>query len=434
MPHRRSGLPWVVCAVFGVSAVAVLAWTAREDRPSSPRNLGHLDATLDHLISLPTAAAADEALEFADAWAGATFESPICVAVPADGSDRVFVVQRTGKIVVRKKQRSADAPPPAKTVVDLGQFFDKRAIEEGQGGLLTLAFHPQFKSNGRFFVFYGTGNPNKAVVAGYRMSAADPDVADPASGQVLLSVPKLHAAHFGGGLAFGPDGKLYVGLGDSGTADDPDNIGQDVRRLEGKILRLDVDAGGNAGAPYQVPPDNPWANSGNGVRGEIWAYGLRNPWRFSFDRELGTLWEADPGQKTREEVNVVPRAGNMGWAIMEGASPTPGRKAPQPRPTDLVGPVFDYGRDMGNCSIGGVVYRGQRCASIRGHYVFTDFMREKDNVFALPLDASGTRTTAGPRVLGTIAGCPSINEDAQGELYFCSLEEGKVLTIRPKRP
>ena len=434
MPHRWSGWPWVVCATFGAGAVAFLAMTpspGRRDATDGPAvRLGTLEAKIGQLVSLPTAAAADGALELVDAWTGGSFESPICVAVPADGSDRIFVVERTGKIVVRKKQRSAEAPPPAKTVIDLGALFDKRAIEEGQGGLLTLAFHPQFQSNGRFFVFYGTGNPNfRAVVAGYRMSAADPDVADPKSAQIVVSVPKLHASHYGGGLAFGPDGKLYVGLGDSATPDDPDNVGQDVRQLEGKILRLDVDG---AGAPYQVPPDNPWAKSGGGVRGEIWAYGLRNPWRFSFDRETGTLWEGDPGQKTREEINVVPRAGNLGWAIMEGSMPTPGRPPPRPAPTDLVAPVFDYGREMGNCSIGGVVYRGQRCATIRGQYLFSDYM--KGQIFVLPLDGTGTRTTGAPRVLAKCESCASINEDGQGELYFCALDDGKVLTLRPKAP
>jgi glucose/arabinose dehydrogenase len=425
MRHRSSGLAWAVCAVFGAGAIALVASTGGSPAAEGDR----IGATPEPVFSLPAAAAADDAFEFTDAWPGATFDSPICVAVPADGSDRVFVVQRTGKILSRKKQRSAEAPPPAKEVIDLGSLFDKRAIEEGQGGLLTLAFHPQFKSNGRFFVFYGTGNPNKAVIAAYKMGP-DGEVADARSAQVLLSIPKVHAAHYGGGLAFGPDGKLYVGLGDSGTKDDPDNIGQDVRKLEGKILRLDVDT---PGAPYTVPPDNPWAASGKGVKGEIWAYGLRNPFRISFDRDMGTLWEGDPGQKAREEINLVPRAGNLGWAIMEGSTPTPERPAPPQRPPDLVGPVFDYGRDMGSCSVGGVVYRGQRCASIRGHYIFSDFMKPERNVFALPLDASGKTTTGAPRVLGDVGSCCSINEDAQGELYFCALEDGKVLTLKPKR-
>ena len=379
-------------------------------------------------LCAPAARAAEPALEFADAWTGATFEAPVCVAAPADGTDRLFVVQRTGKVLVRRKQRGDEAPLPAKTFLDLGSLLG-RAADEGHAGLLTLAFDPGFRTNGRFFIFYGVVSPTaRAVVASYRTSATDPDAADPASARIVLSVPKPHPLHYGGGLAFGRDGKLYVGLGDHAMENDPDDVAQDLRTLEGKVLRLDVDGG----APYAVPSDDPWAKAGNGVRGEIWAYGLRNPWRISFDRETGALWTADPGQKTREEVDVVPRAGNLGWAVMEGASPTPGRTPPKPPPTDLVGPVFDYGRDLGSCSIGGVVYRGQRCASIRGQYVFSDYGAEK--VFALPLDAAGTRATAGPRVLGKVGSCCSIDEDAQGELYFCSLDDGRVLTLRPQAP
>ena len=373
------------------------------------------------------ARAADEALEFADAWTRATFESPICLAAPADGTDRLFVVQRTGKVLVRRKQRGTEAPPPAKTFLDLSAVAGRYA-DDGHAGLLTLAFHPQFKSNGRFFVFYGVGAPSaQAIVASYRVSAADPDAADPASARVVLSVPKPHSSHFGGGLAFGPDGKLYVGLGEHAEENDPDDVAQDVRALEGKVLRIDVDAG----TPYTVPADNPWAKAGQGVRGEIWAYGLRNPWRLSFDREKGTLWAGDPGQHDREEIDVVPRGGNLGWAVMEGGIATPKRPPPARAPDGLVRPVFDYGRDVGKCAIGGVVYRGQRCASVRGQYVFADFSAGR--LFALPLDTSGLRVTGAPRALGEVA-CCSIDEDAQGELYFSALEDGRVLTLRPKAP
>jgi glucose/arabinose dehydrogenase len=372
-------------------------------------------------------ARAAEGVAFQDAFPGATFENPVCVASPDDGSDRVFVAQRGGKVLVFKKWRGAGPAPTAKTFLDISALQSADAIDEGQGGLLTLAFHPQYKTNGRFFVFYGTGkpNPNQAVVASYKASASDPDKADPASAAIVLKVDKMHAAHYGGGLAFGGDGKLYVGLGDTGMKVDPatpkesDFLSQDMRRIEGKVLRLDVDSGG----PYQIPSDNPWATAGPGVRGEIWAYGCRNPWRLSFDKKTGTMWLGDPGQQRMEEIDVVPRAANLGWSIREGSLPLTAGEQPR----DYVKPAYEYGRDVGRCAIGGIVYRGQRCPTWKDHYVFSDYTSNK--VFALPTD--GTKVTGGVKTVGDVNACCSINEDASGELYFCDLDDNRVLTMVP---
>src|SRR5262245_27565421 len=202
-----------------------------------------------------------------DAFPGVTFDSPACVAAPSDGTDRLFVVERRGTIQVLKKWRGAGPAPAKKVFLDISSLQDPE-FEKGHGGLVTMAFHPQFKTNGRFFVFYGSGKPYKAVIASYKVSPSNPDAADPQSGQIVFSLPKETKAHFGGGMVFGPDGKLYFGLGAPESAVDPaapkdkDYWAQDTKRLDGKVCRIDVDGP----APYGIPPDNPWASGANGVR------------------------------------------------------------------------------------------------------------------------------------------------------------------------
>ena len=193
--------------------------------------------------------------------------------------------------------------------------------------------------------------------------------------------------------------------------------------LEGKILRLDVRAP-TPGRPYSIPADNPWP-SAQGVRPEIFAYGLRNPWRMSVDRETGLLWVGDVGQKKREEIDVVPRAGNMGWGMMEGNLKVDANA----EPTKYIAPIYEYGREVGNCVIGGVVYRGDRCASLKGSYVFGD-SNDDGKLFALPL--VGNRAAGAAEILANIKGVVSIDDDAQGELYFSSPDDEKIYTLVPK--
>ena len=373
--------------------------------------------------AVPVAFAAGSGVEAREAWPGIAFEKPIQVAYPKDGTDRLFVLQRTGKIMVAKKYRGIAPVPTPKVFLDLTSLASADVIERGMGGLLSLAFHPDYKTNGRFFVFYGTAAPYQAVLASYKVSA-NPDVADPASGKVILSVPKVGFRHYGGGLAFGSDGYLYVGIGDQAAEFDSANVAQDVRSLEGKILRIDVNAP-SGGKAYGIPTDNPWAAAGGGVRGEVWAYGIRNPWRLSFDREKGNLWYGDPGGKQREEIDLVPRGGNMGWPIMEGTKPG---RAGAGDASRIVAPVYDYGRDVGSCCIGGVVYRGQRCPTLVGKYVFSDYMTAQ--VLALDLDASATKAS-GHALVAKCENVASIDEDAQGEIYLCGLDDDKVYTLAP---
>jgi|GEM_PF-7088895 len=388
------------------------------------------------LAPFSSAAAAPDRYTVQDAWPGVTFAVPVAVAAPRDGTDRVFVVERAGKIMVGRKFRGAGAVPAPTVFLDISSLqMPADQLDQGHGGLVNLAFAADFATSKEFYVFYGTGTgqPNDAyrsIVASYKVSAANPDVADPASVRILLQIPKKNPIHFGGGMAMAADGTLYIGIGDSGMHNDPEKLGQDTRTLEAKILRIDPRQG-PAGQPYGIPRDNPWADGRGGVKAEIFAYGVRNPYRLSVDAG-GLCWFGDLGQKQREEVSVAKRGGNMGWPMMEADVPL----APGAKPTDYVAPVFAYGRDLGRCVIGGLVYRGQRCAALRGKYLFGDNATEwttdenkTGRVWALPV--AGDRTTGAPEVVADVEDIVSIDEDAQGEVYFSMLATGRVTTLVP---
>lgn len=386
---------------------------------------------------VPTAEAAG-GFTIQDAWPGVTFQTPVDVAAPADGSDRLFVVERAGRILVGKKFRGGAAVPPPSVFLDIRSLqMQGEALDQGHGGLVAVAFPPNFAQTQTFAVFYGTGagtdtDPYRAVVASYRTSAGNPNVADPASGRVLLEVRKRAPIHFGGGLTFDKKGMLCIGIGDSGTKNDPDKLGQDTRVLEAKILRIDIGAT-SPGLPYGIPQDNPWATGAGGVRPEIWAYGVRNPYRMSCDRETGDLWIGDPGQQRREDVSMVPRAGNLGWPLMEADQPLVAGDA-----SSCVPPVFAYGREMGRCVIGGVVYRGQRCPDLVGKYLFGDNMApqasdadKSGRLWAIPV--KGGRSTGAPEAVVDVEDVVSIDQDADGEVYFSQLSTGRVTTLVPAR-
>ena len=262
-------------------------------------------------------------------------ESPVYVTHAGDGSGRLFVVEQAGVIRIIRNGRLLARP-----------FLDvrSRVISGGEMGLLSVAFHPQYASNGRFFVNYTANSDSlRTVIAEYRVSDA-PDVAGRAE-RVLLEIAQPYRNHNGGLNLFGPDGMLYIGMGDGGSGGDPHNNGQRLDTLLGKLLRLDV----NGEAPYGVPRDNPFVGRA-GARGEIWAYGLRNPWRFSFDRATGRLFLADVGQNRWEEIDLLEKGGNYGWRLMEGAhcfNPETGCST-----TGLILPIAEYGRELG-CSVTG---------------------------------------------------------------------------------
>jgi len=326
--------------------------------------------------------------------------SPVFLANAGDGSDRLFIVEQGG--LIRVVQPGATT---ASAFLDISQ----KVIAGGEQGLLGLAFHPQYASNGRFFVYYTRSGDGGIIVAEYRTSA-NRDVAA-ATESVLLTIPHpVNANHNGGMLAFGPDDYLYIGVGDGGSANDPPDNAQNLDSLLGKILRIDVDRTAS-GMRYSVPADNPFVNAPG--RDEIYAYGLRNPWRFSFDRVTGVLWVGDVGQNAREEVDMpVVRGGNYGWRVYEGSSCT-GNDPALCNPANYRLPLFDYAHDDGRCSItGGFVYRGNQQALPGGTYVFADFCTGE--IFAWDGAAQKILLDAP----GNIA---SFGEDEHGEIYVVDL-------------
>lgn len=281
---------------------------------------------------------------------------PVYITASHDGSGRLFIIEQRGRIRVLAGGNVQRTP-----------FLDitDRVNYGGEMGLLGLAFHPAYVSNGRFFINYTRNGPNglETVIAEYSVSA-DPNVAAKDSEKILLTFAQPFENHNGGMIEFGPDGFLYIATGDGGSGGDPFGNGQKLDTLLGKILRIDVDSA----KPYAIPPDNPFIGRG---RGEIWAYGLRNPFRFSFDRPTGRLFAGDVGQSLYEEVDLIVKGGNYGWNLMEGlhcfSPPT------NCNTSGLILPINEYGRDLGISVIGGYVYRGKSYGSIAGKYIFGDF-------------------------------------------------------------
>jgi hypothetical protein len=325
--------------------------------------------------------------------------SPLFVANARDGSNRLFIEEQGG--VIRVLQPGSSTP----TV-----FLDihTKVVAGGEQGLLGLAFHPQYASNGRFFVYYTRAGDGTIVLAEYKVSA-DPNVADPTE-TILLTIPHpTNTNHNGGMLAFGPDGYLYIGVGDGGSGNDPPNNAQNINALLGKILRIDVSVPGT----YSSPPSNPFFGATPGAD-EIFAYGMRNPWRFSFDRVTGQQWVADVGQGTREEVDTpIVNGGNYGWRVFEGFACTNNDPALCGNPQNYIFPVFDYTHVNGRCSItGGYVYRGSQGAVSSGTYLYGDYC--SGEIFAW----DGTTQSV---LLDTTQNVSSFGEDEQGELYVVGL-------------
>jgi glucose/arabinose dehydrogenase len=332
--------------------------------------------------------------------------NPVHVTYAPGQTDRLYVVEQQGRVMVVGMDGTVRAQP----FLDIRQLVLSNAPERG---LLSVAFHPDYARNGYFFVDY-TGSGGTVTVVRYRVSQGDPYRADPTSARTILSVSHPVINHNGGLLLFGRDGYLYVGIGDGGAGNSAN--GQRKSTLLGKILRIDVNHTA-AGRQYAIPPDNPFVGQ-SGARPEIWAYGLRNPWRFSFDRATGDLFIGDVGQNEIEEVDYQPAASkggqNYGWAIYEGNACYAGGGACSTG--GLTGPVAVYRHVDGNCTVvGGYVYRGARYPALRGTYLFADYCSGK--MWAFPAaDAQDGRATA-RQVLETESRIGSFGEDAAGELY-----------------
>ncbi|MEO8393936.1 MAG: PQQ-dependent sugar dehydrogenase, partial [Chloroflexota bacterium] len=305
------------------------------------------------------------------------FDRPIYITGSGDGSNRLFINEQGGKIWIIKDGQKSAAPFLDVSKLLSGEVFSGNYSERG---LLGLAFSPDYKSNGFFFINYSDVNGD-TVIARYKVSADNPDVADPSSAVTILTQKQPYANHNGGQLAFGPDGYLYIAFGDGGSGGDPQNRAQNLGTWLGKILRIDV-----SGDSYSVPADNPFVST-DGALPEIWAYGVRNPWRFSFDKQTGDLYIGDVGQNQWEEVDFQPAGDkggeNYGWNIYEGNHPYSGAAAP----ANMTLPVAEYSHSEGIAVTSGYVYRGTKLPGLVGTYFYGDY--GTGTIWSLYRDASG---------------------------------------------
>jgi len=343
------------------------------------------------------------------AFPNLTFRRPVDLQQPADNTNRLFVAEQEGIISVF--QRSPDAAVK-KTFMDITARVDDTGNEMG---LLGLAFHPNYKSNGFFYVNYTASSPRRTIVSRFKVST-DPDRADDASETVILTFDQPYSNHNGGQLAFGPDGFLYIAIGDGGSGGDPQNNGQERATLLGSIARIDVNTTG-AGANYGIPADNPFRGNTAGYREEIFAYGMRNPWRMSFDAATGQLWTGDVGQNAYEEIDIIEKGGNYGWRLMEGKHCYTNNC----NQTGLKLPVWDYSRSEGVSITGGFVYRGKLLPSLKGKYIYADYGSQK----IWSLDFTDLNAPLNSEL--TVASFPiaSFGVDADSELYICGFD-GKI--------
>jgi glucose/arabinose dehydrogenase len=376
MKDRRRIRWWSVLVLMGISALLASCGGSDSNPPLIPTGPPRLEPVLTGL------------------------DNPVFVTNARDGSDRLFIVEQPGRIKVLS---------PGSNTPTVYLDLSARVLSGGERGLLGLAFHPWFRTNRRFFVNYTRQPDGATVIAEYQQSTGNADIAQ-MNETVVLTVDQPFANHNGGMLAFGKDGFLYIGMGDGGSRNDPDNRAQNLGDLLGKILRIDVDHA-SAGAPYTSPSNNPFFGSTAG-RGEIYALGLRNPWRFSFDRQTGTLYVGDVGQEAREEIDIVTRGGNYGWRIREGAICTNLDPTLCDR-SDFIPPILDYDQSNGRCAVtGGYVYRGDRRTLPHGGYVYGDFC--SGEIF---LRQNNTQEL----LMDTDLNISSFGEDESGELYVVHL-------------
>jgi glucose/arabinose dehydrogenase len=353
-----------------------------------------------------------ESLNLSLTSVAAGLDRPTYLTHAGDGSDRLFVLEQPGRILII--QSGALNPTP---FLDLTGLIEINGLEQG---LLGLAFHPDYANNGFFFVDY-TNDQGHTVIARYQVTD-NPDVADPNSAKVLLTIEQPYPNHNGGQLAFGPDGYLYVGTGDGGSANDPQNNGQSLDTLLGKILRLEVDQGD----PYGVPENNPFVNQAQ-VRPEIWSYGWRNPWRFSFDKATGDMYIADVGQNQYEEISVelagAPGGQNYGWRFLEGSHCFDPPNC-EPGSLGTVLPVTEYDHNQGCSVTGGYVYRGARFPALTGIYFYGDFCSGK--IWGLRRENDGSWSQA--ELLQSGISISSFGQDEAGELYVLN-HRGEIFQV-----
>jgi glucose/arabinose dehydrogenase len=351
---------------------------------------------------------------------------PLIVTGAGDGTNRLFIASQYGAVFVIPNDPNAQAMELFLDIRDKIQYD----VKENEEGFLGLAFHPKFAENGEFFVYYTAlptpENPHLSVISRFKVSKDDPNRADPQSEEVLLTIKQPYWNHNGGTLVFGPDGYLYIGLGDGGAANDPHMNGQNLQTLLGKILRIDVDRK-DPGKQYAIPGDNPFAGRED-ARGEIWAYGIRNIWRNTFDRETGSHWAGDVGQNLWEEIDIIKRGGNYGWNLREAKHPF-GPVGSTPR-ADLIEPVWEYHHDVGKSITGGYVYRGRDVPELAGAYLYADFVTGQ--IWALWYDVDKEQVTANRSIIPRGQPVMTFGEDDHGEVYFATQGGGIFKFAAPK--
>jgi glucose/arabinose dehydrogenase len=365
---------------------------------------------LGAIVSLNNVRPAVSQIQLEQAFANLSFVRPVDFQHPGDGSNRIFVVEQRGLISVFENSRNTATKT---TFLDISVRVDAHANEMG---LLGLAFHPDFKSNGYLFVDYTAANPMRTVIARFSTERNNPDLADPESEYIILEILQPFENHNGGQIVFGPDGYLYIAMGDGGSGGDPYGNGQNRASLLGKILRIDVNHP-KGGLGYGIPPDNPFAVNEAGYQQEIYAYGFRNPWRFSFDSLTGQLWAADVGQNSWEEVDIVEKGGNYGWNILEGNHCYNSSNCDT---SGFVMPMVEYDHSVGNSITGGFVYRGTMLPELFGAYIYGDYVSGK--IWKLTF---GGITPVNELLLETNLNISSFGVDADNELYFCAFD-GKI--------
>ncbi|HWY85291.1 MAG TPA: PQQ-dependent sugar dehydrogenase, partial [Gemmataceae bacterium] len=366
-----------------------------------------------------TPLALESAVAFPDLkWTGWTGETATGVSYPlrplllthaGDRSNRVFVGIQQGVVHVFPNDQKATQTKIFLDIQPKVLYQDK----ENETGFLGLAFPPDYKKSGAFYAFYTLKSEKMTnVVSRFHVSKDDPDKADPASEEILLKIVRPYWNHDGGTICFGPDGYLYIALGDGGLGNDPHGNGQNLNTLLAGVLRLDVSRQEN-GLPYAIPKDNPFVGRKD-ARGEKWAYGLRNIWRMSFDRKTGKLWAADVGQNLFEEINILKAGGNYGWSVREALHPF-GAKGVGPR-EDLIDPIWEYNHDVGKSITGGHVYRGKRLPELEGAYLYADYVTAF--IRALRYDETKRRVTANQPIRDRKLPVLSFGEDEMGEVYY----------------
>ena len=362
----------------------------------------------------------DGMYKLSDAFPHLTFDMPVELTSPEDETDRIFVVEQKG--VIQVFPNSSDVKKST-VFLDIGN----QVTSGGEMGLLGLAFHPEYKTNGYFYLNYTRRSPLETIISRFKVSASNPAIADPKSETILLRFDQPYSNHNGGKVAFGNDGFLYISTGDGGSGGDPKNRAQNRKELLGKILRIDVN-NMSPGLKYGIPADNPYAENKEGYREEIYAYGMRNAWRFNFDRETGTLWAGDVGQNRFEEIDIIEKGGNYGWRIMEANEcyQTSGCKTAGLQP-----PIWSYrqGSETGNSVTGGYVCHDKNLPGLMGKYIYGDYVT--GNIWALT--HAHKRAIRNERIAKISGGLPSFGEDSKRNLYVMSYNPGKIYKLIPEK-